>query len=176
MLHIIGIIFFCILCVCIGAGIGGFYMGHKYCVELINTRNIANKHLQTVGLYDMWMSLPHDAIINYLNEKKMHNIVIYGFATLGQRLYYELKDSRVNIVGVIDRNPRIKIPDVNVSNTITQDKNVVVNAVIVTAIFSFDAIKKDLEENGYTNVISLYEILYDIKSSNGIQKNAGRRT
>lgn len=169
MLHIIGIIFLCILCVGVGAVTGGFYMGHKYSVELVNTRNIANKHLQMLGLYDMWMSLPHDAIINYLNEKKMHNIVIYGFATLGQRLYYELKDSKINIVDVIDRNPRIKIPDVNVNNTITHDKNLVVNAVIVTAIFSFDSIKKKLEENGYTNVISLYEILYDIKRSNGIQ-------
>ena len=169
MLHIIGIIFLCILCVGVGAVIGGFYMGHKYSVELVNTRNIANKHLQMLGLYDMWMSLPHDAIINYLNEKKMHNIVIYGFATLGQRLYYELKDSKINIVDVIDRNPRIKIPDVNVNNTITHDKNLVVSAVIVTAIFSFDSIKKNLEENGYTNVISLYEILYDIKRSNGIQ-------
>lgn len=169
MLHIIGIIFLCILCVGVGAVIGGFYMGHKYSVELINIRNIANKHLQMLGLYDMWMSLPHDAIINYLNEKKIHNIVIYGFATLGQRLYFELKDSKINIVDVIDRNPRIKIPDVNVNNTITHDKNLVVSAVIVTAIFSFDSIKKNLEENGYTNVISLYEILYDIKRSNGIQ-------
>ena len=41
-------------------------------------------------------------------------------------------------------------------------KNCDVDAVIVTAVFSFDDIKESLENIGFTNIIPLDEVLYDL--------------
>lgn len=160
--NIIGIVFLCIFCVGVGAVIGGFYMGHKYCVELINTRNIADKNLQIINIYDMWMSLGNDCIARYLERNGIKKIAIYGFARLGQRLFYEIKRSDVSVSYAMDRNPSITIKDLEIKKPCKVEKDYMVDAVVVTPIFSFDIIKKDLENYGYNNVISLYEILYDV--------------
>lgn len=168
MLHIIGVILLCILCFCIGALLGGAYMGHKYCVQLINIRRLSDKHLQIIEVYDLWMSLPHNAIEKFLKKNNVGEIAIYGFSYLGKRLYEELKDSDIKIAYALDNNPKVKIEGMSVIKPDEMQGDIKNETVIVTAIFDFDIIKKKLENNGYVNIVSLREILYDIKSNNEI--------
>lgn len=162
MLQIIGIVLVCVICVGVGAIAGAFYMGHKYCVDLVNTRKYADELCQKIGVYDLWLSLKPGAIEEYLKTRGFEKIAIYGFAMFGNRLYYELKDSSVDVAYAMDRNAGIKIADFDIKKPEKAAKDSMVDAVIVTAIFSFDAIKKNLEDYGYSNIISLYEMLYEI--------------
>lgn len=160
--YIIGIILVCVLCTCIGGAISGFYIGHKYCVQLINIRKLSNKHLQIIEVYDLWMSLPQNAIENFLKKKNVGEIAIYGFSYLGKRLYQKLKESDIKIAYALDINPKVKIDGLSIIKPDEMQGDIKNETVIVTAIFDFDAIKTKLENMGYTNIISLYELLYDI--------------
>lgn len=157
---------------CIGAGVlgllagaltGGYYIGHKYCLLLESARCQARKNLAIIRLYDVWMMAKENSkgIDGYLSEKDISSIAIYGMDYRGIRLFHELKDTSVIIRYGMDRNPQTRIAGLDILHP-DDVKSGNVDAVVVTAVFAFDEIKKDLEKRGFIRVISLDEILYDL--------------
>jgi hypothetical protein len=151
------------LCMAFGICLGGYYMGHKFCVRFVESQNLADKHLYLVRLYDIWMMAKQNniSIVNYLMNKGIRSIAIYGMSYMGIRLFHELKEGKVCVKYGIDRNPKMRIPELEIYHP-NEIKDKEVDAVLVTAIFSFDSIKRDLNEKGFKKILALDEILYDL--------------
>ena len=151
-----------IICIIAGAFFGWYFTGHKYCVELENCYNLEKKDREIIRIYDVWM-MNHAlgrSVGNYLSEQNVRNVAIYGMSALGIRLYYELKNQGdVTVEFAMDQNPQTELPEVTICK-LDMEPKVQVDAVIVTAIFSYDAIERDLKKRGYTKIFALDEILY----------------
>lgn len=161
-------LFILTMCVCFifGLLIAWFFTGHKYCL-LINSlnREIA-KNRVIVRLYDVWMMVDAEKkeIDQLLSEKDIKTVVIYGMSFLGIRLYKKLEcSSKVNVVYAMDRDPQVELPGIKIYVP-GEEENVDVDVVIVTAITSFDMVKKELSERGYDKICALDEILYELLS------------
>lgn len=146
-----------------GGLVGGYYMGHKYCLMLESARWQANKNAAVIRFYDVWMMAKENklGIDGYLSRKNISSIAIYGMDYRGVRLFHELKDTSIVIRYGIDRNPPARIQGLDVLHPDEIERESV-DAVVVTAVFAFDEIKNDLESRGFTRIIPLDEILYDL--------------
>lgn len=153
----------CIISMLLGIVSGGYWMGRKYCLKLVETRILSEKHLNIVKLYDIWMMTKQNgaSIAQYLSDNDIRTIAIYGMSFMGIRLLHELKGSSIRIEYGIDCNPKMRIPELKIYHLKELGK-VKVDAIIVTAIFSFDKIKNDLEKLGFDKIIGLDEILYNL--------------
>ena len=152
-----------ILGIIVGALFGGYYMGHKYCLKLVASNIQMDKYIAIIRLYDAWMMVNKNSlgIAEYLNNKGIYNIAIYGMDYRGVRLFHELKDTSVNVEYGVDRNPPARIMGLSIYHP-DEMKKESVDAVIVTAVFSFDAIKMDLENRGITQVLALDDVIYGL--------------
>lgn len=115
-------------------------------------------------VFSKWMRLKFDGktIAGYLAKKGYRSVAIYGMHYLGECLLEELKGSEIEVRYAIDRNAASLYADVDI---LTLDDNIPkVDAVIVTAIWSFDEIKKSILEIAEYPVISLKDIVYDMES------------
>lgn len=119
------------------------------------------KKKNTIWMYDMWMLSKEggDSVAKVLERLGMHRILIYGLAELGIRLFYELKETAITVVGGIDKNRAINLAFLDVFHEIPPKKQDV-EAVVVTALTSYDEIRGELEKAGYERIIALDEILY----------------
>ena len=99
------------------------------------------------------------SVKRYLEAKGYHTVAIYGMGRLGERLYDELKDSKINVCYAIDRDYNsiyTSIPVYPLNKNLTK-----VDVVIVTTIAYFEEIKKELSNYGM-KAISLKSILSDV--------------
>ena len=137
-------------------------MIRRYSREL-NNRRIAMKKLQhIVRVYDVWMMVKQSggSIADYLESKNIHNIAIYGMAELGNRLYRELRESGISVKYGMDMNKRLQLRDLPIIKPVESDGSV--EAVVVTALTTFDIVRGNLEKLGYKNIIALDEMLYEL--------------
>ncbi len=115
-----------------------------------------------VRLYDMWVMANKNcnSIANILKEKGIKTIAIYGFASLGVRLFYELKESSIKVVYGRDRNNAIKLPGLDIFQE--KPENIEVDAIVVTALSHYDEIREKLLEEEYSTILALDDLLYQI--------------
>lgn len=128
--------------------------------------NIANEQeLQKFKQYywtlTRWIELKNKGYSVIDNLSGYRKIAVYGYAEVGKLLVDEIRNSnKCELVYVFDKkqygknnvicpSPQIEKPD----------------CVIVTAIASFESIKKELEQYGYSNIISLKELVIKEKST-----------
>lgn len=111
-------------------------------------------------LLNHWLYLNQNnySIETYFNIRKIKTIAIYGMGELGQRLLDELINSQVEILYTIDK--AIKHSYKNIKVVSPPQKLSDVDAIIVTPIFKFNEIKKDLQKAYNCNVISLEDVIY----------------
>lgn len=132
----------------------------KRIVEAANKK--VQKFKQYYQLSNQWLYIKNEKrnIIDNIKEKGYKSIAIYGMGELGNRLYEELRESEIQIKYVIDRYPESNFPDlkfVELNSNIEQ-----VDAIIVTPIYDFEKIKKEINDVVDYSVISLEDILYSI--------------
>lgn len=93
-----------------------------------------------------------------LKRRNIHRVIIYGYADIGKLLCEELQGSDVHVDYILDRVVKQsgydKIPVYRPQAGLPQS-----DAVIVTAVYSFEAIKRDLKELGFKNIISFREVV-----------------
>ena len=132
------------------------------CKTLLEREAELQKFQNLYNLMVEWTISKQDGkkIEAYLKKKNISCISIYGFAEIGQILYRELVDGEIKIVDVFDR--RVFDNVLQISAISPEKGDVSVDAVIVTAIFSFDEIKRNLIQMGYKKILSLYNIVQDL--------------
>ncbi len=97
----------------------------------------------------------------YMMERGLKNVVIYGYRNLGEIVLDELKDSEINIVGIIDNF----CPDERIKGYNRISKNYLsrigeVDAIIVTALPSFYMILRELIDITDIPVYSIEQIIH----------------
>lgn len=121
------------------------------------------KYFQWYDVFNNWMELKNAGIsLNYrLSRRGIRSIAIYGMGRVGNRLVEDIRynnlmgEEKIDIVYGIDAN--ISMNDIGVPIYLPNDDLEKVDAIIVTAFFDYDSIKKILP-NKY-NVISLEELI-----------------
>lgn len=113
---------------------------------------------QYYHILNQWLDIRQNnkGLNQYFKQKGYQKIGIYGMKELGQRLYYELKDSNLQIK-LIDKaaesiwfeddiiSPVDEIPDVDV--------------IVITAAYYFDSIKKEIENKVKCPIISISDVV-----------------
>lgn len=79
---------------------------------------------------------------------------------IGARLYYELKDSEIELSYAIDSNSLAAYSELEVYNL--EGKLPDAELIVVTAIFDFDEIESKLSEITNIKIVSLEDIVYYI--------------
>ena len=77
---------------------------------------------------------------------------------IGERVYEELKKTDVDVKYFIDKsviNSRLKVFDIN-------DELPYVDVIIVTPIFAFDDIERELSQKVNYPIVSIEDIIYEI--------------
>lgn len=104
----------------------------------------------------------------YFKEKNYNKIAIYGFGTTGKLLYDEIKDE-IEICCIIDKSDTAKI---NVEVEVIKPRDIInyenINIIIVTPYFQFYEIRNSLKKYTSTKILSLRNILSELKSEDEI--------
>lgn len=147
------------------AFVGGFVWLFSLFEKALNNRNVLIERYKVYyNLMCQWLDNQngHVSIAEYLLEKKIRRIAIYGKGSLGMRFYKELKDCEVEVVCFVEKNAAEEsfyeqIPVV----TMESDYLHKVDCIVITPVFDYESIAKDLSEHGVRkNIISLEEIIY----------------
>ena len=117
------------------------------------------------NILNHWLLLKqqHKSVEGYFTDNSIHTIAIYGIAELGKRLYIDIAEMpSVEVVYVIDLGigEAIKavFPDIKVLSM--NDDLPKVDAIIVTPVFAFEEIKRDLSQRTNTHVVSIEEVVF----------------
>lgn len=103
-------------------------------------------------------------ITNYLLKQNIKTVGIYGAGNLGELLFDELKnDDEISIKCIIDRDCSngnfLNTPIIQMEQL---KENYDVDCIIVTPIYAFEEINKDLKNIGIKNVIGIDDIVFNI--------------
>lgn len=149
-----------------GAFAGHYISERKVHLRITGYRYQSEKYLTWVRMYDLWlMNIQNQKKIDeYLLNKGIYRIAIYGMSYLGTRLFYELKDSLVKVVCGLDKNSDIRVVGLDVKKPDCAETEEI-DAVIVTALFTYDEIEKNLKKVGYKKIIAFDELLYELMKS-----------
>lgn len=148
----------------IGIFAGGCIVGNVSRNVLIPMREQLDKITWYYKLLDEWLRMRQNGVtLNcYFEKKGYKKIAIYGMKELGQRLFDELRQTEVEIVCVIDQYAKGIHSEVKV---ITPEEKIPdVDAIVVTAVYYFEAIDEKLSTIVNCPILSLEEVLYEIQN------------
>lgn len=118
-----------------------------------------------------WMNKKNKdkSISNWLMEKGMDEIIIYGAGEIGQVLYTELiKDNRIKIKYICDNNKNSRyfidyMEDINIINLNELNSNFKeMKNIIITPIHAYDKIYKSINNDYKHNIINLRTIIEEM--------------
>lgn len=110
-------------------------------------------------ILNKWLTLKENdkCLSKSLLQRKIKKIAIYGIGMLGKHLIEELKNTEVEIVYGIDRRSdgiNVDFPIVSPNDDLPQ-----VDAIIVTATYDYENIKKKLKDKIECAIFSLTELI-----------------
>lgn len=151
-----------VLSVIIAGILGMGIVGKLFRAEKDKVKGIPDKHFALFLMMNQWVHIKQDgkSIAEYLLKKNYKTIAIYGISYAGERLIDELRDSEIRIAYGIDKNPEGIYADIEVVHPEESLKEV--DAVIVTAIFFMEEIRRDLSGKLSCPILSLEDILYEL--------------
>lgn len=97
-------------------------------------------------------------LLEYFIKNGYKNIAIYGMGEMGNRLINELKNTEINVKYGIDKNAG-STAELDVYELEDNLENV--DAIVVTAIFAFEEIEKELSQVIDCPIISLEDIIFE---------------
>lgn len=133
-------------------------------LKKLDSMNYRNKSYYEVLYYWMKNKNGGKSISDYLLEKSIKSIGIYGAGNLGELLFSELKnENKILIKYIIDRSSSNEIFFNTPILKLKQLKNVdKVDCIIVTPIYAFEEIKDDLKKVQINNLLCIDDIIFDI--------------
>lgn len=145
----------------LSGAIFGVFAVIKFSDEKINKyRDMSDKHLALFLMMNQWVKVKQEGknLAEYLKNKGYKSIAIYGMSYVGETLVNELRNTDIDVKYGIDKNAATIYADID---TVSMDEELdKVDVIIVTAIRSFDQIKKELSDKTDCPVVSLEDILY----------------
>lgn len=109
-----------------------------------------------------WLRIEIDegSIKEKLIGQGFRDVAIYGYAELGKLLFKEIKHNipEINVVCVLDKKGKL-LQDSETIPVVPNESLAKPDAVIVTTALYVSEIRKELQDIGYVNVVSLQEIL-----------------
>lgn len=159
-------VFFSICLLVVVAFLGiliGIIIGkRKNAYKILNERRTTDKYKGYYAMLIQWLGILQNksSIDKYFKENKYEKIAIYGIGEVGKRLVCDLNNTEVFVKYAIDSTQQSseKLRIYKLSE-VSDD----VDVVIVTPIFAFDKIKKDLKKIFTCPIVSLEEVIYDIE-------------
>lgn len=142
---------------------GGVVAAGTVTKRMVNSAgNEINLYKNCFNIVCHWMAHKQKGITldKYLKQKNYHSIAIYGMGTLGGLLYEDLKNSDIEIKYGIDLDSFCKYPGLNIIEP--KDKFEEVDAIIVTPVLAFNAIKGTLSSKTEIPIVSIEEVIYEI--------------
>lgn len=114
-------------------------------------------------LLDHWMLLreQNHKLEDYFKEKGYKRVIIYGFAAIGKHLFWELQQSSINVVCVLDRRSAMKHPNVDIISPDEIEKVPKADVIVVTVINDGAKIAQELYMKTGKNVVTLENIIFD---------------
>lgn len=106
------------------------------------------------------------SVERWLKEHEYKKVIIYGMKEIGTRLYDELIDTDIEIVCCIDQNKDRVLGDFEVIDLNSEIP--CADMVIVTPVYHFAAIKRDLQTKVRCPIIS-FNVLLESVLVNGCQ-------
>lgn len=131
-----------------------------------NKKNNFTKEMKFRTYYNIlnrWLQLKQDGVNlgQYFIDNNIQNIAIYGMGELGSRLYNELKNTNIEIKYAIDKEGDRMY---SIIDTYTLDDDIeIVDAIIVTAVFDFDFIRRKLSKKISCQIISLEDVVFNLE-------------
>ena len=125
-------------------------------------KNMSDKHLKLFLLMNQWVKVKQEGknLARYFEKNDYIKLAIYGMSYVGETLLEELEKTNIQVAYAIDRN----LDGVYANISIVSPEGILeeVDAIVVTAIASFDEIAEELYKKIKYPVISLEDILYEI--------------
>ncbi len=147
--------------VIIGAMLFGVMLDRYICNKaLVSLKSEFNKFESFFSILEQWLSNKQSDIKleEYLASQKYCKVAIYGMGVLGNLLYQELRNTRIQVSYAIDRNGDEMYFEVPVLNP--SDEYDEVDAIIVTAILDYEKIGANIKKKTHADVISLEDVIY----------------
>lgn len=142
-----------------GVSVIGNFWGHKVYLE---EKKQKEKNIYLKQLFVRWLYNSQNGIkiSDYLEELNIKTIAIYGMSDAGCKLYEELKNSNIVVKYVIDK----RMIETDIEVVTIDDDFKEVDIIIVTAIYEYNEIVKELKKKTKSPVISLEQVVYEAES------------
>ena len=130
-----------------------------YLGEVRRISFFARKYYERYRLTHIWLLRKEEGfkISDELLGRGIKRVAIYGMEDLGHHLVSELQGSDVVIAYLVDRKKNIHTRGYQLFSP--EDQLESVDAMVVTAVLSYEEIRKNLQEKLDTEYISLEELL-----------------
>ena len=144
-------------------GLAGSIAGMLFMNKKIEDKNKkVDKFKSYYNMLNQWLLLKQEGktLEEYFVNNGYKNIAIYGMGEMGSRLYDELKNSNIKVKYAVDENAEGIYSEIEVFGK--KEEYPDVDVIIVTAIFEFDSIEKELQKKIKFPVIALDDVVYEI--------------
>ncbi len=123
-------------------------------------KKIADKNFDIMTILDCWMTINRNSkkISDYLYNKSIRRIAIYGMGILGRQLYEELKISDIEVCFVIDKR---EIEEIAIPVFKPEENFPVVDMIIMATTDEYTEIRRMIERNDI-EIVPLAEIIYSL--------------
>lgn len=139
-------------------------------MKKVNRQLIKKANTERLSLYFNllmeWMANKQNnkTMSAFFEENKIKKVIIYGMGNLEELLFIELKSINIEMCGFVDQNAKAYqefFENVVTVEEIEQFSDA--DAVIVTPFFAFESIKKNIKEKIDIKVISIEQLVFDMK-------------
>lgn len=116
-----------------------------------------------LNLLYRWIRLAQAGITleKLLVDRKLQKVAIYGYDIIAECILYELKESSVSILAIIDKKGEKILVDYPAFKP-DEIEDLDVDAIIMMPVDNYQLIKSDLCRYTTTKIISIEEILYEL--------------
>lgn len=146
----------------IGAFIGAGFTLNEAGKIMLKKQKMSDKHLALFLMMNQWVKVKQEgkSLKDYFEKYGYKKIAVYGMSYAGETLCRELKDSDVKVVYGIDRSADKIRTDIELKTP--EEELPEVDAVVVSVVYYFDEIEKELKQKMNCPVLSLGDIVYEV--------------
>ena len=123
----------------------------------------ADKFYGYFKIFDRWFSIKKEnkTLETYFKKNQFHRVALYGMGIMGNHLLSEMQTyNEVRVIYGIDQKGISLNGELRVygNNEILPP----VDVIVVTAVFDFDVIKKQLSSKASCPIVSLWDVVYSL--------------